>query len=817
MGTKLRILLCSLLLMSALGFASSAYAAEAGLLRGMTATPMYPTVIYSNPSAATDGDLSTSMIIDYNRSLNGGNYMVYTLPEEMVVTHYYMDATISGTMRVYFNDKNGVGQLGLIDTVSASGYMKLATPVKTKTIWVCGCSYPGASYLTIREFDVLGAPVDILPPTVPKDLSFSSTDGKNITVTWTPSVDVGSAGMKGYYVFVDGVQSSLITTTTYSFSSNAGVNRTVQVVAVDNEGNVSAKSAPLTASVAPLLVKPVLSTSAVTHLSMTLDWTNVGAASYDVFKVVSGVSTKLVTTSGQSYSLSLPPSTDIELYVVATDMYNRTVTSDHILARTKDPPAAVVPVLDWNSTISQIQLTWTDSGASYEVWNVFEGVAYKLFTTNQRSYVVSGLSPSTDAEFYVIAVDEFSRRTKSNSVTARTKDLPAPVKPVLSSSGITTNSIQLSWNDVMLGAGSYDLYLKGSPDTKLITLPTTVYRLDDLTMNTPYSFYVVYVDAYGRTVRSDDATFTTSNPPAPVPPVLSVGSFAHDKVSLSWTYVGVAYELFQDGNSILPTSGQSYEVSGLAPDTSYTFKVRAVDLYGRETESAEIVVKTKSIPAANLPVLTTSALAMDSVRLGWTSVSNLPYKVFRNGTLLDTVDNLFLQVNGLAAETDYSFYVVATDSFGRENKSNTVTIKTLKSNVPGSPGGPAVPTKPPPVTQTDNPALNEANDYLIQGAKDSKESYMSMIGTLIGVFILVFGIGWLIKLFKRKMAKANTTSLGAASKLNLSVQQKSERQANAQRLNRSIVERNNKQSQKNYTTTRKVQKYATNGKYQKGS
>ncbi|MDO3682091.1 hypothetical protein [Paenibacillus ehimensis] len=53
-----------------------------------------------------------------------------------------------------------------------------------------------------------------------------------------------------------------------------------------------------------------------------------------------------------------------------------------------------------------------------------------------------------------------------------------------------------------------------------------------------------------------------------------------------------------------------------------------------------------------------------------------------------------------------------------------------------------------------NQDLADANKLLTTGSGDMKTEYLVLIAVVIPIIIVVFGISWLIGLFKRKMNKA---------------------------------------------------------------
>jgi cytochrome bd-type quinol oxidase subunit 2 len=53
-----------------------------------------------------------------------------------------------------------------------------------------------------------------------------------------------------------------------------------------------------------------------------------------------------------------------------------------------------------------------------------------------------------------------------------------------------------------------------------------------------------------------------------------------------------------------------------------------------------------------------------------------------------------------------------------------------------------------------NPDLDTVTGDLVTGAGDMKTNAMLVIGICITIFIVIFGIGWLMSIFKKKMSKA---------------------------------------------------------------
>ncbi|MEU9998985.1 glycoside hydrolase family 18 protein [Streptomyces sp. NPDC050848] len=87
--------------------------------------------------------------------------------------------------------------------------------------------------------------------------------------------------------------------------------------------------------------------------------------------------------------------------------------------------------------------------------------------------------------------------------------------------------------------------------------------------------------------------------------------------------------------------------------------------------------------------LAAGSVTSSSVALSWNAVSGATgYKVYRDGSLAQTVSGTSATVTGLAANTTYQFQVAATNAAGESAKSTAVSARTSGTN-PGP--GPSVP------------------------------------------------------------------------------------------------------------------------------
>lgn len=169
-------------------------------------------------------------------------------------------------------------------------------------------------------------------------------------------------------------------------------------------------------------------------------------------------------------------------------------------------------------------------------------------------------------------------------------DTPPSAPTGLASPTKTTRTVSLQWNASTAGSlpiAGYEVYHGSTLATSSTTTSAIVAGLNP---NTSYSFTVKAKDTKGTLSAASAAlSVTTNNPADDTTPPTAPGNLratAKDagSITLAWNAStdnrGVAnYDVYVGSTVKTTVSGTSATVSGLAPSTSYTFTVRARDIY----------------------------------------------------------------------------------------------------------------------------------------------------------------------------------------------------------------------------------------------
>lgn len=208
-------------------------------------------------------------------------------------------------------------------------------------------------------------------------------------------------------------------------------------------------------------------------------------------------------------------------------------------------------------------------------------------------------------------------------------------------------------------------------------------------------------------LRLDSEWYLEDASPAMAAPSGLSGTPTYNSVNLSWSAVTdpslASYKVYRNssyvGSVTKPTA--TYNDTGLASGTSYSYQVSWVNSSGTESGKSSIVSVTTLAPKTTPPPIPTNLTASNvvggSVNLAWdmnsTSDSTFAgWNLYKNGTKVNSsllVSNAYT-ASGLSDNTSYTFYVKSVDTFGNESAASNA-VSTMHDTIsPLAPVGLAV-------------------------------------------------------------------------------------------------------------------------------
>ncbi|XP_063144641.1 receptor-type tyrosine-protein phosphatase delta isoform X32 [Rattus norvegicus] len=374
-----------------------------------------------------------------------------------------------------------------------------------------------------------------------------------------------------------------------------------------------------------------------------------------------------------------------------------------VKALPKPPGTPVVT----ESTATSITLTW-DSGnpepVSYyiiqhkpknseEPYKEIDGIA----TTR---YSVAGLSPYSDYEFRVVAVNNIGRGPASEPVLTQTSEqAPSSAPRDVQARMLSSTTILVQWKEPEEPNGQiqgYRVYYTMDPTQhvnnwmKHNVADSQITTIGNLVPQKTYSVKVLAFTSIGDGPLSSDIQVITQTGVPGQPLNFKAEPESETSILLSWTPPRsdtiASYELvYRDGDQgeeqrITIEPGTSYRLQGLKPNSLYYFRLSARSPQGLGASTAEISARTmQSMFAKNFHV---KAVMKTSVLLSWEIPENynsaMPFKIlYDDGKMVEEVDGRATQklIVNLKPEKSYSF-VLTNRGNSAGGLQHRVTAKT---------------------------------------------------------------------------------------------------------------------------------------------
>lgn len=287
---------------------------------------------------------------------------------------------------------------------------------------------------------------------------------------------------------------------------------------------------------------------------------------------------------------------------------------------------------------------------------------------------------------------------------------PVGAPTALTASNITSTSATVSWTapSGTQAASGYKVEYRESSATAFTSVEsaTTSASLTALKANTTYSVRVSSVSGTTTSPASSELVFTTLGTVADAPTNLRSTSIFGSQVSLAWdaplnsngsrvTGYEVWMQVAGNWNKQLATSTTVANVTSLTANTSYAFRVVAINAIGASEPSNVLAVTTTAATPTMVVMTTRSNLTATTITVNWNPVASIDsatpitYRAVVTNTATNvatvyTVATNSIALTGLTRYTVYSMVVTAFSGTIAGPPSNPYTFRTL-ADVPSAP------------------------------------------------------------------------------------------------------------------------------------
>ncbi|XP_047503815.1 tyrosine-protein phosphatase Lar isoform X3 [Pieris napi] len=384
-------------------------------------------------------------------------------------------------------------------------------------------------------------------------------------------------------------------------------------------------------------------------------------------------------------------------------------------------------------TATTVRLAWTYNGPEEPQYYVIQ---YKPKYANQafseisgvitQYYSVTNLSPYTEYEMYVIAVNNIGRGPASEPAvitTGETGAKPGSAPRNVQVRPLSSSTMVIQWDEPETPNGQvtgYKVYYTSDPSQSLQSWHSQMMDNNHLTTIselTPHTVYTIRVQAFtsvGPGPISAPVQVKTQQGVPSQPSNLVVVEAGETSVTLSWrrpTHAGdniVSYELYwndtyakEHHKKRIPIT-ETYTLNGLYPNTLYYIWLAARSQRGEGATTPPIAVRTKQyVPGAPPMNVTAVAISPTAIRVSWQPppaerangrIAYYKLLCVESGrgdseAMVVKLNQSTFVLDELRRWTEYRIWILAGTSVGDGPASYPVTVRTHEDAIkmPGEP------------------------------------------------------------------------------------------------------------------------------------
>lgn len=632
----------------------------------------------------------------------------------------------------------------ITDTSSNNIYI---TPNSTTNYTITGTD-SSANYIytlqTVNEDGAISFPSSSFsigqPPDPPRDVSAIGLP-EAIRISWLPPIQSGIGPIVSYILknLTSDISYNVFDTSYTEINLVVGTTYTYTVQSINSYGYISIDSSNVSAIPLTPVPNPPTDLSAIgLPGAIDLSW------NAPLYTGNSPISYYIITDVGNDISFNTPNATTHYQItgLIGGNQYTyflQTVNTGGYISTDSSSVSATVyvpPLPDPPSNITvtkapfELLLQWTppaDTGGGpplyYIITDVDTDISYNS-TIGDNFFYASGLTAGQIYTYYIQTVNTYPDPNYNTSLpSADVSGVPGTNYPDppsnLTGIGIPAG-VQLTWTaPTYFGIGTFVQYVITDVNTPFTYYYTnsTSYNVINRNEGQTYTYYVqtqTLSTEFYLSNPSNDASAIALAPPGP--PQNLTASGENLAIYLSWsppanaTYDPPAYYRITDVDSDISyntdTSATFYRISGLLPDTTYTYRAQTIDLYGNISINSDDASGTTMKPPPPNPPLDVSAIGIyQGVYLSW--ISPAPTSIYPPSYYIITDIDTDISYNTAVGARTYTFSSLSPSNI------YSYTIQTVNTNPDPSYNtsipSPTVSARPLSVQQPDPPSNFSAN------------------------------------------------------------------------------------------------------------
>jgi hypothetical protein len=571
---------------------------------------------------------------------------------------------------------------------------------------------------------------------------------ETLTVTGLPNTDnvsgefqiSGASGCNGTFMITTSNVGSISYATSSSPGSCSGGNFLYPDVRAFNESVY--ENDPASSSSAPTVNSFSASpTSTTLGSSTSLSWNTSNASSVSI----SGNNLNFSTTTASGTTSVTPNATGTLTYTLSANNTNGTTTATANItvspAATTSTPPQSLSATPHNTSVS---LSWSapssNGGSSitqYLVYDRFTGSStFAQVATTSFSVTTSSVTSLTNGQSYdfeVVAQNGVGTSTASNIASSTPYTIPSVPTGVSATAGNAEATISFTPGS---NGGSSILYytVVSTPSNISASSTGSPIVVSGLSNGQAYTFTVSATNVAGTSGNSSSSNSAT---PSNIYPVISSFSASPNDVqpgvtsTLSWSITNASSASINQGVGSVSSSSGSYV---LHPTSTTTYTLTATNTNGTSTVQATITVDgaPPSVPTS----VTANTISQSEIDLSWASstdnVGVAGYDIYQNNSFLASTTSLSYQNTGLAASTQYTYYLSAFDLAGNVSATSTSVSATTDAASGGGGGGGGgggyyPPAAPAPSSTVSTPTVLPTSTAALESLLASLESELNSL------------------------------------------------------------------------------------------